>query len=170
MFAKWRAAGARRDAPRAAGPARLAADEGVLELYDPETDQVERVELRAMQPGEIWLIGGGSACQICVDAGQAPGGRVDWEADARGAGAAAPAGALVETPPAEGAQEMAALILGHDGPRIEARRDALYYEGRRVLAHRLFDGDHLYLDRFVLYYHNFFRQRALAEGSIEEDA
>jgi len=36
-----------------------------------------------------------------------------------------------------------------------------------VLQHLLFDGDVLHLDRFVLYYHNFFRPRpSLAEAFI----
>jgi hypothetical protein len=194
LFARRRAARSGAHRSRAAGGAGFPADEGVLEIYDPETDGVERIELRAMTPGEVWLIGNVPHCQICLDGGRTAGDGGVQEMDVRGArGPLArnldrQTGALevrvrdagardtgVRDTAAGGAdavensgQEMAALILGHDGPRIESRRTALYYEGRRTLAHRLFDGDHLYLDRFVLYYHNFFRQRALAEESVKE--
>ena len=128
----------RRAKAAAAQPAP--ADEGVVEVYDAETDGVERVELRGLAVGEVWLIGSGPQCQIHLDCEVVKGG--------------------TET------GELAALMVTEEGPRIESRGVPMYFDGRAVQVHRLFDGDHLYLDRFVLYYHNFFRQRvALDEES-----
>jgi hypothetical protein len=56
---------------------------------------------------------------------------------------------------------MAALALTPRGPRLEGRDAPLQFDGRSVQQHMLFDNDVVYLDRFILYYHNFFRQRSL---------
>jgi hypothetical protein len=111
------------------------ADEGCLEIYDPETDEVQRVDLRPHTVGEILTIGSGAGCDIQLD---------------------------IHT----GEGVMAAITFTPNGPRIESREAPLYFDGRNVRQHLLFDNDVLYLDRFVFYYHNFFRQRALDEEAI----
>lgn len=122
--------------PRAIPPQSAPVDGGVLEKYDAETDDVERVELSGLGLGEVWLIGPGPQCQIHLNG-------------------------------ARDAQDIqAALTMTEDGPVVESRGVPMYVEGRAVQAHRLFDGDHLYLDRFVLYYHNFFRQRVALDEEL----
>lgn len=109
-------------------PDSISADEGILEIYDPEKDAVQRIEMQVLGPGEVKTIGSHPQCAICLDDEAGPG-------------------------------EHAALIMTPRGPLIESRGAALWCGGRKVKQHLLFDGDHLYLGRFVLYYHNFFRQR-----------
>lgn len=136
------------------------ADEGCLEIYDPETDAVRRIELRSHAVGEVLTLGRTPDCTIRldVDAGDAGGCGLDpIEPEAQ------PVTAVPERVACDAAP-MAALVLAPDGPRLESRGAPLYFDGRSVRRHLLFDNDVLYLDRFVLYYHNFFRQRAVDES------
>lgn len=122
--------------PKAIPPQSAPVDGGVLEKYDAETDDVERVELSGLGLGEVWLIGPGPQCQIHLNGAR------------------------------DGQDVQAALTMTEDGPIVESRGVPMYVEGRAVQTHRLFDGDHLYLDRFVLYYHNFFRQRVALDEEL----
>lgn len=154
---------ARRGLARAhAAMSHTPADEGCLEIYDPETDVVQRVELRSHAVGEVLTLGRAPGCAIRLDADRA---------DALGASGCAfdsfaDGSQLTDVAPEDAAYNdvpMAALVLAPDGPRLESRSAPLYFDGRSVRQHLLFDNDVLYLDRFVLYYHNFFRQRAVDE-------
>ncbi len=62
---------------------------------------------------------------------------------------------------------LAELIMSPRGPIIKSRGTPLWFDGRKVNQHLLYDGDHLYMGRIVFYYHNFFRQRGLEDLSIE---
>ncbi|MFC1464719.1 MAG: VWA domain-containing protein [Candidatus Brachytrichaceae bacterium NZ_4S206] len=154
---------ARRGLARAhAAMSHTPADEGCLEIYDPETDVVQRVELRSHAVGEVLTLGRAPGCTIRLDADPsdahgASGCAFDSFADGSPLPAVAPVDAAYDDVP------MAALVLAPDGPRLESRGAPLYFDGRSVRQHLLFDNDVLYLDRFVLYYHNFFRQRAVDE-------
>ncbi|MCS6846981.1 MAG: VWA domain-containing protein [Anaerolineae bacterium] len=155
----------RRGLARApAAATHVPADEGCLEIYDPETDAVQRIELRSHAMGEVLTIGCASHCDIQLNA-DLPDRRsvtraaLDSSADEPLLADAAPSDASLDDAP------MAALVLAPDGPRIESRNAPLYFDGHSVRQHRLFDNDVLYLDRFVLYYHNFFRQRAVDESA-----
>jgi hypothetical protein len=49
-------------------PARATAgDDGVLEVFDPDHDHWQRIELHAMAVGEVWLIGHAEHGQIRLD-------------------------------------------------------------------------------------------------------
>ncbi len=111
-------------------------DEGILEICDPKSGELQRIELQGMVPGEVRGIGNSPQCQIRL-------------------------GPLV------GEDELAALVMTPDGPQIESRGAPLWYEGRPVQQHALFDGDDVYLGQFILTYQNFFRQRRPIEP--EED-
>jgi len=124
-------------------PDSIAGDEGILEIYDPEKDAVQRIEMDTLRLGEVKTIGSDPRCAIYLDDDAEP-------------------------------RERAALIMTPGGPLIESRGGALWCAGRKVKQHLLFDGDHLYLGRFVLYYHNFFRPRHApgtsgAEGGKREN-
>ena len=47
-------------------PVAAFADSGTLEISDPKTSDVQQIELRAMQPGEVWGIGNRPECKIKV--------------------------------------------------------------------------------------------------------
>jgi hypothetical protein len=61
-----------------------------------------------------------------------------------------------------GDQELAVLVMTPDGPHIESRGAPMWLDGQRIHKHLLFDGDDIYLDRFVLNYQNFFRRRGVS--------
>ncbi len=123
-------------APKPASPASEG-DEGILEICDPQTGDMQRVELCDMALGEVWGIGNSPQCRI----------RIGREA---------------------GEDEYAVLALTPDGPQIESRGAPLWYDGHPVKRHLLFDGDDVYLGRFVIGYQNFFRQRGASD--LDEEA
>jgi len=114
-----------------AGP-MLGGDEGLLEICDPQTGDLQHIELRDMVLGEVWGIGNSPHSHIRL-------GR--------------------ET----GEDEYAVLVLTPDGPLIESRSEQIWFDGQQVSKHLLFDGDDVYLGRFVIGYQNFFRRRGVSE-------
>jgi len=120
---------------------QTSADQGCIEVYDAERgeDGIIRVPLQNRAVGELIYLGSGKDCDVLLDTGKAT----------------------------SDADVMAVLKLTPTGPLIESRAHQIIFEGQPVLQHLLFDGDVLHLDRFVLYYHNFFRPRpSLAEAFI----
>ena len=120
---------------------QTSADQGCIEVYDAERgeDGIIRVPLQNRAVGELIYLGSGKDCDVLLDTGKAT----------------------------SDTEVMAVLKLTPAGPLIESRAHQLTFEGQPVLQHLLFDGDVLHLDRFVLYYHNFFRPRpSLAEAFI----
>jgi hypothetical protein len=66
-----------------------------------------------------------------------------------------------------GEEEYAALILTPDGPVIKSRSKPIWFDDKPITEHLLFDGDDVFVGRFVLAYQNFFRRRGV---NLEDDA
>jgi hypothetical protein len=112
-------------------------DEGVLEVCDPQTGDMQRIELRDLELGEVRGIGNKPDCRIRL--GREP-----------------------------GDEEYAVLVLTPDGPLIESRGAPMWFDDHAITRHLLFDGDDVYLGRFVLGYQNFFRRRQVTGSDPEE--
>ncbi len=66
-----------------------------------------------------------------------------------------------------GEEEYAALVLTPDGPMIKSRGKPIWFDDNPITEHLLFDGDDIYVGRFVLGYQNFFRRRGV---NLQDDA
>lgn len=124
---------------------RPVADKGHLDICSAEletTGEMKRVELEPYVMGEILTVGQGA--QFGIDlcgVGSAP---LDSDAHA-------------ELPSTHDVT-LAALIFTPRGPVIEGRAAPLCVEGQVVAQHLFFDGDVVYLDRYAIFYTNFFRR------------
>ncbi|HEY4687750.1 MAG TPA: vWA domain-containing protein [Anaerolineae bacterium] len=125
-----------RSRPAAKTAELIPSDEGVLEICDPQTGDMQRIELRDLALGEVWGIG------------NSPQSRIRLGRDV-------------------GEEEYAVLVFGPEGPRIESRGVPMWFDGHPVKTHLLFDGDDVYLSRFVIGYQNFFRRRDVVD--VEEE-
>ena len=128
---------------RCAASAPILADAGQLDICSVELEtsgEMKRVDLKTYVLGEVLMIGHGPQCDI----------------DLNGIDQMIPVTGIV---PAQSRPDhvMAALTFTQHGPLIEGRAVQLCVDGQVVHQHLLFDGDMVYIDRYAIYYTNFFR-------------